>query len=157
MFVQVSSPYGPGPIKIEVVDGTKLASRLRALAADNAFEAMMIGLIATNAPTDDARVIEQSFEAAHLHDGWFEPVPGLLALIQQRGQEALQTLLARTHPGALEGDGAVDINEMARILGVSVKTVRRMIDANEIPYLRWGRVLRFVPADVIASLQRRGR
>jgi excisionase family DNA binding protein len=40
---------------------------------------------------------------------------------------------------------------------VSVPTVRRMIKQEVIPYLKFGRIYRFVPADVIASLARRTR
>ena len=157
MFVQVTSPYGPGPIKIEGVEGDKIASRLRALAVDNAYEAMLIGLITTTTPAEHARALAEQFASTHLHDGWFNPSPGLLAFIQHSGQAAIVELLGRTHPGALDEHSSVDIDEIARMVGVSVKTIRRMVQADEIPYLRWGRVLRFVPADVIGSLQRRGR
>jgi excisionase family DNA binding protein len=42
-------------------------------------------------------------------------------------------------------------------LGVSVPTVRRLVKAGEIPFLRLGKALRFVAADVLASLDRRER
>jgi excisionase family DNA binding protein len=38
-----------------------------------------------------------------------------------------------------------------------VPTVRRLVKNGEIPHLRMGKALRFVPADVIASLERRNR
>lgn len=155
MFVQVNPPAGgPGPIKIEGVKGTNIAQRLRAIVGDNPFEAMLIGLIATPTPMEHASAIGEQY-GKPLHDDWYEASADLIAFIQHVAQAPLQELLARTHPGAMS-DSPVDIEDMAKILDVSVPTVRRMVTANEIPYLRFGRMLRFVPADVIASL-RRGR
>jgi excisionase family DNA binding protein len=155
MFIQIIPPSGPGAIKVEAVKGAMIAARLRALAADNPFEVMLIGLAPTPHPAELAAQFTAQFAETHLHDGWFDVTPPLLGLVQAVGQHALQELLSRTHPAGL-AEHPVDIEEMARVLGVSVPTVRRMVRANEVPYLRWGRMLRFVPADVIASL-RRGR
>ncbi len=152
MFVQVNPPSGQGPIKIEGVKAGQLATRLRQLAADNAFEATLVGLIATPTPAEHASAIGEQY-ATHIHDGWFEPTADLIAFIQHTAQGPIQELLAQTHPGGLS-ETPVDIEQMAEILGVSVPTVRRMVKAEQIPYLRFGRVYRFVPADVIASLQR---
>lgn len=157
MFVQVNAPIGgPGPIKIEPVKGSQLAQRLKQLAADNAYEAMIIGLIESTTPDELADAIAEQYAGMHLHDRWYLPTADLIAFIQHTAQGPIQALLAQTHPGAL-GESAVDIEEMAKILGCSVPTIRRMVKAEEIPYMRWGRVLRFVPRDVIASIQRRGR
>ncbi len=158
MFVQVNPPVGgAGPIKIEGVAGKQLGERIAQLAADNAFDTVLIGLVPTEIrPHDHARAIAEQYADAHLHDGWFQPTPGLLAFIQHTGLDAIQELLARTHPGALS-DSPVDIDTMASILGVSVVTVRRMVKAEQIPYLRVGLALRFVPADVIATLRHYGR
>jgi excisionase family DNA binding protein len=79
-----------------------------------------------------------------------------LTFIDESATSALTGLLAQTHPGGLD-DGAVDIETMAELLSVSAPTVRRMTKANQIPYLRFGRVLRFVPNDVFASLTYNGR
>lgn len=155
MFVQVNAPDGSlGPILIEGVRGSKIAERLSQLARDNAFDAMLIGLMETVTPDDHASQIAAQCEATRLHDRWYAPTAELLAFIQHVGQHALTELLELAHPGAL-GTAPVDIDEMARILGVSVVTVRRMIKANEIPFLKAGRVYRFIPTDVIASIQRR--
>jgi len=156
MFVQVNPPIGPmGPIKIEGVRGLAIAQRLRQLAAENAYEAMLIGLVETPTPIEHANAIADQYAGdAELHDGWFEPTPALVAYIQHVGQAAIQELLSKTHPAALTNE-PVDIDEMARILGVAVVTVRRMIKAKQIPCMRFGRTLRFVPTDVVASLQRR--
>lgn len=153
MFVQVNPPTGgAGPIKIEAVVGKQLASRLRAIAADNPFETMLIGLVASDAPLELGNQIAVQFPDSHLHDGWFETTPQLLGLVQAIGQASLQTLLAHTSAGNLSGN-PVDITEMAKILDVSISTIRRLVRGNEIPYLRSGRMLRFVPADVIATLR----
>ena len=157
MFVQVSPPVGAaGPIKIEGVRGTQIAPRLREIAADNAYETYIIGLTSTETPGELAQVIHDQFNAALLHHDWFEPTIELLAFVQHTAQEALQNLLAQTRPGGVP-EGAVDIETIAEFLGVSVPTVRRAVKAGEIPYLRMGKALRFVAADVLASLERRQR
>jgi len=154
MFVQTNvRGLGAGPIKIEAVKGTQIASRLNELAANNPFEVLLIGLTPTPTPHDLVLQLSAQFEAQHMHDGWFESTPNLIALVQAIGQHALQELLAQTHPGGLT-DAPVGIAEMAALLDVSVPTVRRMVHANAIPFMRYGRTLRFVPADVFASLRR---
>lgn len=155
MLIQVSPPVGAGPIKIEAVDGAQIGARLKSISAENAYETFLIGL----APSDDATGLEaalhEQFVEAHLHHDWFLPVPELLAYAQGHGQMALEQLLAQTKPGGLP-DHAVDVGTMAGLLGVSVPTVRRLVKAGEIPHLRLGKALRFIPADVIASLEQRG-
>lgn len=153
MFVQVQPPIGVGPVKIEGVRGKHIGERLAQLAADNAFDTMLIGLIpTTNSPHDHANAIAQQYASAHLHDGWFTPDPGLLAFIQHAGLPAIQELLAQTHPAAL-AEEPVGIDELAEMLGVAPITIRRMVKAEQIPYLRVGLALRFVPRDVIATLR----
>jgi excisionase family DNA binding protein len=157
MFVQVNAPVsGLGPIKIEGVRGTQIAARLRALAADNAFEPYLIGLTPTVTPNELARAIQEQHVLARLHHDWFQPTAGLLAFIQHTAAGALRRLLAQARPGNIP-DGAVDIDEIAQHLGVSVPTVRRLVKDEKIPYLRMGKALRFVPGDVVASLERRQR
>ena len=157
MFVQVSPPTGGmGPIKIEGVRGTQIAARLREIAADNAYETFIIGLSPTDQPDELANVIQEQHASAHLHHDWFEPTIELVTFIQSTSQQALVELLTQARPGGVP-DGAVDIDQIAGFLGVSTKTVRRLVKAGEIPYLRMGKALRFVPADVVASLERRDR
>lgn len=153
MFVQVIPPVGAGPVKIEGVRGAKIGERLAQLAADNAFDTMLIGLIpTTTSPFEHANAIATQYNGAHLHDGWFSPDPGLLAFIQHAGLPAIQELLDQTHPAAMS-EAPVGIDEMASILDVAPITIRRMVKAEQIPYLRVGNALRFVPRDVIMTLR----
>jgi excisionase family DNA binding protein len=154
MFVQSSPPGGFGPVKIEGVKGVQIAPRLRTLAADNAFEVLLIGLVPTPTPDEHAEAIKAQHAAAHAHHSWYEPTPALMAQVQATGQAALRDLLGQARRGNAPST-AVGIDELARHLNVSVPTVRRMVKAGDIPYLRLGKVLRFVPTDVIASLDRR--
>lgn len=152
VYLQLTPPgLNTGPIKIEGIRGDQLASRLATIARDNAFEVRMIGMSPTLTPLEDANAIAADFEQAHLHDGWFEPTDYILTHIEHTAQDALQELLDRTHPAGL-GDQPVDIERMAEILECSVITVRRLVKSGQIPYLKFGRIYRFVPADVIASL-----
>jgi excisionase family DNA binding protein len=153
VFLQTMPSGSAGPIKIEGMRGSQLAERLMAIARDNPYEVQLIGMLATQLPRDDAEAIAEEFAPYHIHDYWFEPHSELIHFIGQDAQSTLSTLLSQTHPGGLS-DQPVDIDRMAEILDVSVPTVRRMIKANAIPYLKFGRIYRFVPNDVLASLRR---
>lgn len=155
MFVQTSPTGTNGPIKIEVVASKQIATRLRDISRDNPFETLLLGLATSSQPEQLGEQIGQQFEADHIHDGWFLASPALLSLIQAIGQAALQELLGRTSPGGLpNGEAVVDIDGMADVLQCSTTTIRRLVAKNEIPFMRTGRILRFVPSDVLASLQR---
>jgi excisionase family DNA binding protein len=156
MFVQVNPPGGgAGPIRIALVPGKQIASELRTLEASNPFEVMLIGLATSPQPGRLAEDIATQFADDHIRDGWFIASPDLIGVIQAIGQQALQDLLGNASPGSLPSN-PVDTEGMAEILDCSVQTVRRMVARGQIPYMRTGRLLRFVPSDVLASL-RRGR
>lgn len=159
VFLQVNPASGGlGPVKIEGMRGNIVGQRLAQLARDSAYELLIIGLIESPTPDEHAAAIAAQYEPWRVHHDWFQPTAELLAFINHNASLPLQELAGQLHPGVV-GDNIVDVKEMAAILGVSVPTVRRMVTADEIPYMRWGRggTLRFNPADVIASLQRRGR
>lgn len=154
IFVQVIPGAGSqGPIKIEGLRGVQLAPRLMSLVRDCPYEVQLIGLMPSTVPIEHAQAVGN--EHHEIHDGWFQPTSELIGFIEHAAQEPLRGLLAETHPGGLDGGDIVDIDGIAEILGVSVPTIRRLIKAETIPYLRFGRTYRFVPSDVIASLQQR--
>lgn len=158
VFAQISPPTGnTGPIKIEGVNAKALVPRMKAISSDNAYEVFLIGLIPTQMPLEVAGMLYQQFSEEHLHDGWFQPSANLLGYVEETATYPMMGLLAQTHPGGLSDGSAVDIKTMAAMLGVSVPTVRRMVAGEEIPYLRVGKILRFVPDDVFASLAYQGR
>lgn len=155
MFAQTTPPNAiVGPIWIEAVTSAQIDVRLGELVRFGAYETFMIGLVETTAPEDSASAIREQYAGKNLHHYWYEPTADLLAYIQHYAQEPIRQLLEQTHPGGLS-KGTVSAEEMQQILDVSESTLRRMVKANEIPFMRWGRTLRFVPQDVIASLQRR--
>jgi len=157
MFVQVNPPTGgQGPIKIEAVRGNQIATRLATLARENAFDPMLIGLIESATPQQHAQAIAEQYGGGNLHHDWYAPSADLIAFIQHVAQGPIQALLTAAHPGGLS-NAHVDIEQIADILDVSVPTVRRMVKNGDIPYLRAGRIYRFVPADVLASLAQRTR
>jgi excisionase family DNA binding protein len=47
----------------------------------------------------------------------------------------------------------LDITAVAEHLGVNVRHVRRLVFENRIPYLKWGRLLRFDPDEIAAWLK----
>src|SRR5262245_52149850 len=51
----------------------------------------------------------------------------------------------------------LDVEEVARILGVNVRHVRRLVFERRIPYIKWGHLVRFDPQDLarwLASARR---
>lgn len=52
------------------------------------------------------------------------------------------------HPSLL------DIESVARRLGVSVRHIRRLVHERRIPYLKWGHLLRFDPTEIETWLNR---
>lgn len=127
---------------------------MRTFEVDNPFGVFLIGLIATPMPNEIVAELAQLHGDQALANGWYQPSADLLSFIEESATPALSLLLGQTHPAGLE-DAAVDITTMAQLLDVSVPTVRRMIRAEQIPYLRWGKIYRFVPDDVFASLAQR--
>jgi excisionase family DNA binding protein len=45
-------------------------------------------------------------------------------------------------------DSLMDIEAVALRLGVQVRHVRRLVHERRIPYLKWGRLLRFDPTEI---------
>lgn len=42
----------------------------------------------------------------------------------------------------------LSITEVADVLGVDIRHVRRLVHERRIPYIKWGHLLRFDPADI---------
>jgi excisionase family DNA binding protein len=51
----------------------------------------------------------------------------------------------------------LDITEVARHLGVNVRHVRRLIAERRIPFIKWGHLIRFDPAEIVDWLERNRR
>lgn len=47
----------------------------------------------------------------------------------------------------------LNISEVAEMLGVNVRHVRRLVFESRIPYLKWGRLIRFDPRELDRWLQ----
>ena len=154
VFLQCAIDTGVGPVKIEGMRGATIGARLRQLCADNPYELIIIGLIATDTPNEHAVIVANQFASTHLHDGWFSPSTDLLTYIQRNASAPLQELIAQVQHGAIS-EHVVDIDDMAKILGVSARTVRRMVKTEEIPFLRFGQNLRFEPRNVLMALRQR--
>lgn len=58
-----------------------------------------------------------------------------------------------TIPTVTAEDGSLwDIGAVASRLGVQVRHVRRLVSERRIPFIKWGRLLRFDPAEIEAWL-----
>ncbi|MGH8991819.1 MAG: helix-turn-helix domain-containing protein [Acidimicrobiia bacterium] len=53
--------------------------------------------------------------------------------------------------------GLVGIDDVAVMLGVGVRHVRRLVADRRIPYLKWGHLLRFDPVEIEAWLEKARR
>ena len=49
------------------------------------------------------------------------------------------------------------ITDVARHLGVDVRHVRRLVHERRIPYVKWGHLLRFDPAELAAWIDEKRR
>ncbi|HEX2063914.1 MAG TPA: helix-turn-helix domain-containing protein [Acidimicrobiales bacterium] len=60
---------------------------------------------------------------------------------------------------AVDQPPLMDLDAVARRLGVNPRHVRRLVAERRIPYLKWSHLLRFDPVEIEASLDgaRRGR
>lgn len=154
MFVQAAPPDGIGPIWIEAIAGAQIGIRLGEIARFNHNDTFLVGLVETVTPEPTARAIREQYAGQLIRGLWFQPTPDLLAYIQHVAQEPVRRLIAEVHPGSLSTE-TVDVEQIAAMLNVTPATVYRMVKANEIPCYRVGRLLRFVPAEVIASLKHR--
>ncbi len=52
------------------------------------------------------------------------------------------------NPGHQPAGRLMDITAVATRLGVSVRHVRRLVHERRIPFIKWGHLLRFDPADI---------
>jgi excisionase family DNA binding protein len=156
-FLQTTLPAGVlSPIRIIGMKGGELGRELRRMAADNAYDVQIIGLIASVDPDRHAQAIGEQYAGGHMHDGWYQPSADLIAFIQHHGKSALQELLGQVNPAVIN-EHVVDLKQIAKIIGCAEVTVRRMIERGEIPFLRAGWGYRFQPAEVIAAMRQAGK
>jgi excisionase family DNA binding protein len=52
-----------------------------------------------------------------------------------------------------EFSGLLSTAEVANVLGVAKRHIYRLVSEDRIPYLKWGRLLRFDPAEIAAWLE----
>jgi excisionase family DNA binding protein len=79
-----------------------------------------------------------------------------LALVTRdaRQQSERERTPTESYPPKLR-TGLLTLRQVAGFLGVSEKTVRRLVTAGKLHYIRVGRVLRFQPADLFRFVEAR--
>ena len=65
--------------------------------------------------------------------------------------------IARPPAGQRPFERLLTIAEVAEILGVDVRHVRRLVHERRIPYIKWGHLLRFDPAEIRAWIDENRR
>ena len=48
----------------------------------------------------------------------------------------------------------LDVQGLAEHLGVEVRHIRRLVHERRVPYIKWGHLVRFDPAEIIDWLER---
>lgn len=66
-------------------------------------------------------------------------------------------MAAMKQSGLVEQVPLMDIEAVARRLGVPVRHVRRLVAERRIPFLKWSHLLRFDPAEIEAWLDQARR
>ena len=61
--------------------------------------------------------------------------------------------MATTRNRESTNQGLIDIADVADRLGVQVRHVRRLVHERRIPFVKWGHLLRFDPADIEAWVE----
>ena len=71
------------------------------------------------------------------------------------GQETLATIdLTDKATARSSRESLMTINEVAERLGVSVRHIRRLVNERRIPFVKWGHLLRFDPAEIELFIER---
>jgi excisionase family DNA binding protein len=71
---------------------------------------------------------------------------------EHRGHERTRRMTQPTPP-----ENLIDITAVAERLGVQVRHVRRLVNERRIPYIKWGHLIRFDPADFDAWIDQARR
>ena len=59
---------------------------------------------------------------------------------------------ASTRPTTSTGSALIDLPAVAERLGVNERHIRRLVAERRIPFVKWGHLLRFDPAEIDAWL-----
>jgi excisionase family DNA binding protein len=150
-FVEARTRSG-ALVKIEATKN--LAPRVRAIDSDNPFEIALLGLISAPQPSTMARAIQDEYQGDRAKGEWFNATLPLLTFIEKAAQPALvalvQQLRTRVAPAPTMG-----VEDLAKLLNVSVPTIYRYVKAGRIPSIKFGNKYHFVVADVLATIQQR--
>jgi excisionase family DNA binding protein len=60
-------------------------------------------------------------------------------------------------PSRTELPELLDITTLAQHLGVTTRHIRRLVHEKRIPYIKWGHLIRFDPADIATWLEENRR
>ena len=132
-----------GPIRIGAT--RQFQAHLQQLVDLNPFPLYLMGSMVSAEPEKAKQTIQEQFASARTRGDWFRPVEELMTFVRTKTQRPL-TPAAPSVPM----DHLLSVDDVARILGVSVPTVRRFVAAGQIPCVRVGRQLRFSPKDIVA-------
>lgn len=148
-FVEARNRAG-SLVKIEATKN--VVARVRAIDSDCPSEISLLGLILSPQPTQAARAIQEEYQGDRVKGEWFNATVPLLTFIEKAGQPALVGLVQQLRASIAPGP-TVGVEELAKILNVSVPTIYRYVKAGRIPAIKFGSKYLFVVADVIATVR----
>ena len=64
----------------------------------------------------------------------------------------MTTSTTEPRPAETDRQPLLSIGEVAEWLGVGIRHIRRLVDDRRIPFIKWGRLLRFDPDEIEAWL-----
>jgi excisionase family DNA binding protein len=148
-FVETRNRAG-SLVKIEAT--RHLVARVRAIDNDNPFEVSLLGLVESTTASASARAIQEEYQRDRAKGDWFNATVPLLTFIEKVAQPALVALVQqlRFHMAPAP---TVTVEELAKLLNVSVPTIRRRIQDGSLPFVRFGNQYRFVVGDVLATIR----
>lgn len=132
-----------GPIRIGAT--RNLQAHLQQLVDLNPFPLYFMGSMMSAEPEKAKQMIQEQFATARTRGDWFRPTDELITFIRTKSQRPLTPPTPQ-----VPTDRLLSVEDVARILGVSVPTIRRFVAAGQIPCVRIGRQLRFAPGDITA-------
>jgi excisionase family DNA binding protein len=148
-FVEARNRAG-SLVKIEATKN--LVARVRAIDNDNPFEISLLGLILTPEPAPAARAIQNEYRNDRAKGEWFNATVPLLTFIEKMAQPALVGLVHQLRASVAPAP-TIGVEELAKLLNVSIPTIYRYVKAGRIPAIKFGNKYSFVVADVLATIR----
>jgi excisionase family DNA binding protein len=151
---------GNGPINIGATQD--LEKQFVSLQRANPYSLVVVGFVAFNEPQAAAQHdhgLRERFAQHHIHSDWYRPVSEIVEYAYSTRQIPVAPTKYRAVMTHEAEPKLLTPQQLAEKLGVSVPTIRRLIQQDVIPYLKAGAQIRFdlnAVLKAMAATKRRG-